>query len=716
MSEDWNNRIKKLALAYETGWEYMAKSDEAGSVLTDVFLEMEGKNRESCRGMWKKHKLEFLQAVPAEDSEAKRLRTALVVRATDRDSGKFLKKGTKAYTLLEKEGIIRFRTCSDLMLTPARLRYGIYKKGLSAWLAYDSGAEDGEDSYPVRLFQPVGSELEHPVFEWSFSGLCVGRERLAFDVEFYGADKTAGINGSGGSSGIEGDDLDFVLSGKWSVTDGQEVYPLSLERTDTAFVLKGETPGFAERLDGERYTIRLEFPAGEEPPQVWQEALCRDIALRETAETVEVKLCLTDEGTAESGCVRPFGQALYEASCCYFVCDRAVAGREGELELKFTESFETEEELPEPPPQEYEKLYKKYPWMRLDQTVQEWRAENTVWEYFNGSLWCILPGSRGWATGCLPEASGEKAYRWTRPQDMQPCAVEGEEHFYIRLRLISVCNAFAVYYHKHIPVLKDVRFETGERTLKPVARKLPDRDEWQEAKMCLGFDQRVTSENTWYTGTECLVFRQRQIQGNRAGYVKQTRYGREAFWVELEGGAAEDWETLMPNYVEILQEKDPQEDRPGGGRSTHLQIPAAADFTVETDGMEVLEAVSVSESRYNGDGPPIEGQMRVKAAEHYFSHYGRLVTLYDVELLLQERYPFLELESCALREDVGELQVSLRQVSAFQGGTWELLQEISEWLKETASRTGTLWLKGINVNCTLSSEEITHNAGENIIG
>ena len=160
----------------------------------------------------------------------------------------------------------------------------------------------------------------------------------------------------------------------------------------------------------------------------------------------------------------------------------------------------------------------------------------------------------------------------------------------------------------------------------------------------------------------------------------------------------------------------PQEDRPGDGHNTHLQISAAADFSVEADSMEVLDAVSVTDARYSGDGPPIEKQMRVKAAEHYFSHYGRLVTLYDMELLLQERYPFLQLESCTLQEDAGELQVSLRQVSPFQGGTQELLLEINEWLKETVSQRGTLWLKEVNVNCSLLSEEMTLNAEESAAG
>lgn len=694
MSEDWGKRIKKLVLAYETGWEYMPGSDEAGSVLTDVFLEMEGKNRDRYREMWKKHELEFLQAVPADDNKAKRLRAALVVEASKKDSGKWLKEGTKAYTVLEREGLIRFRTCSDLTLASATLRYGIRKKGLSAWLVYDSGAEVDTSVLGCtnRLFRASGIELARPAFEWSFNGLCDGRERLSFAVEFHGISGNNEMNGLDRKHVFGKTGPHTALSGTWSVTDGQKVYPLSLERTDNAFVLTGETPGFAERLDGERYTVRLEFPAGEEPAREWRGALCEDITLREAAETVELKLCLTDEGTADSGCVKPFGQALYEASCCYFVCDRAVAGREGELELKFTEIFETEERLPEPLPQAYEKLYRKYPWMKPEAAVQEWQAGTTVWEYFDGNLWRVLPGSGAWKTGCCPEKTGERVYRWTRPRDMQPCAVEGETHFYIRLRLISVCNAFAAYYHKYIPVMKDVRIERGERVLKPVMRKLPGRDEGQETKTYLGFDKKVTSENSWYTGKDSLFFPREQIRG------QGVMYGKEAFWVELEGSEAEEWQFLIPNYVEILQEAGPDDDH-----DTRLKISAGTDFSVETDDMDVLEAMSVSDARYDKEGPPVEEQVRVKAAEHYFSHYGRLVTLYDMELLLQERYPLLQVESCSLQEAAGELQVALKCVSAFPDRTEELLLEINEWLQETISRKGTLWLKGINVKCTWSA-------------
>lgn len=682
MSVDWHNRVKKLALAYETGWEYIVGSGEAGSVLTDAFLEMAGKNRARFGRIWEKHEREFLQAVPLGDGGAKRLRSAIVIKASAGDGGKCLRAGTGAYTITEDGRLVRFRTCSGLTLTSASLRYAILKEGLSEWLVYDSGwkAETELCGFVNRLLGARQEELAHPVFEWGFDGLCDGRDRLSFAVVFPG----------GGKPGPE-----IAQPGSWSVTDGEHVYPLSLEQAKEGFFLGGDTPEFARRLHGERYVVRLEFPAGEVPGQDWQEALCGDILLREAGNSLKPELCLTDGGAEEAGCVRPFGSALYEASCCYFACDRAAAGREGDIALRFTEEFETEEQIPEPPSKEYEKLYRKYPWMRQEETVREWRAEHTVWEYFNGSLWRLLPGSGAWETGCRPEKAGERIFRWTRPSDMQPCCVEGEEHYYIRLRLAGVKDSYAPYYRKYIPVMRDVCFETGEYTAEPVMRRLPESGGWQEAKIFLGFDREVTPQDSWYTGAESLSFSWEQIEG------QESRHGMEAFWVGLEGKEAQEWKDLVPNYVEILQEKS-EDDGDGDSDGEHLEIHAMADFSVETEDMEVLEAMSVAESRYDKEGPPVCGDMRVDAAKHYFAHYGRLLTLYDMELLLRERYPYLELGECLYQEEAGELHVALHMGQPFSGRTEELLLEASEWLGETLSRTGPLWLKNICVKCTLS--------------
>lgn len=688
MRNYWQTRVKKLALAYKTGWEYLPGSSEAGSVLTDIFLEMTEENRMRCRRVWEKQELEFLQAVPEDKEEPRRLKSALSVRASGGNDGGIVEQGTRVCAVFEHGMLVRFRTVSALCLTAAKLQYAIYRRGLCAWLSYDRGTA-GEDS-SIKLFQPVGQEIAHPVLRWYFRGLWDGRRDFSFLVRF--REKTVPSS---------------ALPGRWAVTDGQSICRLEWQQSEDHISLSGECPEFADNFENSMYEISLEISA-EELSQEWMDILWGGFSLGEAACSMEPELCLTDEGGCGADRVLPFGSMMYEASCCYFACDRAAAAWDGEITLQFKEGFEVEEKTPEVLPKELAKLYKKYPWLQQSETVHEWKAERTVWEYFNGKLWCVLPGSEDWAIGCAQKEDldgGTRALRWRRPHDMQPCAVEGEEHFYIRLRLCDVSNAYAACYRKYVPVLEKVRFSVEERWISPKKQELPDRCETEEQCMYLGFDHKVDSGNRWYDGEQSLSFTSEQILG------EESLWGRRAFWIGLKNGEARELSCLAPNYVEILQElRDREElqeeeiqgkelwresERGGDGVPC---LPAGTAFSVETGKLGVLDAVSVSDAHYGAVGTPLQEARR--AAEQYFAHFRRLVTPMDMELLLQERYPFLNVADCILQEN-GILKVELAVSSRFCEEAGARLPEIREWLEAAVSKSGVVWLQGCSVSCNL---------------
>lgn len=682
MIEDvyWRTKIKKLALAYETGWEYMPESEEAGSVLTDIFMEMIKRNQERLGRVWEKQEQMFLKAVPEPGEVSGRRKGALLVTASKEEDGKWMEEGTLV-SMFREEGVpLRFRTVCSLKLTSARLRYAVYCRGLYAWLSYE--AEEGEQA-PVPLFQAVGEELAHPVFLWRFPGLCDGRKEVCFQADFGGAVPTA-----------------VALPGSWTVSDGETVVPLEWQQTEDGFFLKGQTPEFAANLKGESYEIKLELSAGEELPEEWLEALYGGLFLTEEPGEAEADVCLTDDCAGSGERLLPFGSSPEEASCCYLSCDRIMAGGENELVLRFRESFLKEERLPEPPPEEYKKLYKKYPWLQVMETVQEWKPEETKWEYFNGTLWRILPGSEEWQTFCGTEEAGERTYRWMRPADMEPCMVEGEEHFYLRLRLSRVSNAYAAYYRKTVPVLEDIRFSAGERRMASVGELLPDRARAREERMYLGFTGNITPENCWYTGEGVCSFESRQIKGERV------LFGKEAFWVEWTEREAKELSCLAANYVPIRQASEE------GDEEEELQIDAGTEVYAEPQDMGILDAVCPSEVRYDGAGVPI--RQKREAAEHYFMHFGRMLTPMDMELMLQERYPFLKVDSCIFRqkEKLLSIELALREEKETSRlpevpvkEVQEKLPEIKEWLETVVSGQGALWLRDCRISCRLRETE-----------
>lgn len=735
-------KVKKLALAYKTGWEYVPEGEEAGSVLTDIFLDMAEENRWRYEQIWGKQERVFQGAVPVSESGEGSLSGELAVKVSDEGHGEWLEEGCEVHLPQENGALLRFQTVRPLQLTAARLQYAVYCKGTWAWLTYE---EDGEGQSSISLFRRGGKELSHPVFRWHFQALCDGMEDFCFAVEFRRPVQPA-----------------VPLPGKWTVSDGETDCPADWGRTSSGFCLRGGSPGFAKNLEGEMYEIRLELSPEEELTEEWAELLWGGYVLTVAAEEREPDLYITDSGAEEGGKIFPFGTIFSEAVCCYLSCDRIMAGAEKEIRLRFRESYMTEEKLPEPHPEEYEKWYKKYPWLRQTETVQEWRAEETRWEYFNGSLWRPLPGSEGWDTCCHPREAGEKAYSWKRPRDMAACVVEGEEHFYIRLRLCRTRNAYAMYYRKSIPVLEEIRFSVGERRLFPTGQELPDIREISAEKMYLGFDRDVTPDNCWYTGQEAFSFAGKTIRG------RGVRFGREAFWVELTEKREEEFPFFLSNHIPVRQVRGE-----AGGVAEKERIRAGEIFYLEPRGMGTLEAVCLADICCERAGAPvISGR---QAAEHYFAHWGRLLTPMDMELLLQERHPPVRVRSCVFRKEEGTLDVVLsypcgcekgkgtwpeseRPYVSGHGkdkGTWPesertyvsghgkgkgtqpesersypsgeelsysdgpeenvrarlrgeteeemrgMLSEIGKWLEEVLTEAGPVWLRGCSVNCSL---------------
>ncbi|MCM1527170.1 MAG: hypothetical protein NC091_07990 [Bacteroides sp.] len=682
-----------MAYTYSTGWEYMPGSSEAGSVLTDAFLDMVEENRRHCEGAFERHAKEFRSAVPCSQKEIRGLKAGVCVRAAEADHGKRIGRGTVVYTIPDGGTLLRFVTEREVRLTAAKLLYAVRQRGLRAWLV-----SEGDKSWNASDISPCseeGTEICRPTFVLRFRNLCNGRSAVRFFPEF-GTDRD-------GNSGREGDDAgEPGLPECWQISDGIHSYPLEL-RAGERSELYGDTPDFAANLSDTLYELRPDPTFWEKTMEPWAGKPCGEFALREERESRAPQLCLTETAACDGERVLPFTDAPETASCCYVACDGALAGRPEEICLKFTISYETEErnladvsgQMSDRTSARYARLYRKYPWLKMSEAVEEWKVAETLWEYFDGNLWRPLSGSGKREMGCGMGSSGEQIRKWKMPADMQPCVVQGEEHFYLRLRAVRVDNAYAARYRKTIPVLEHIRFEAGGRRLAPESCDLPDLDAADTA-LYLGFDRDVTCENRWYTGEKAVCFTGEQILG------RGVRFDREACWVRWEESEDGTLETLRANYVEIAQVPETFEENMGSLPDT-LRLPAGTMFHVETAGQGVADAISVSDARYDGGRAVIWDEEWWR--EGYFAHYGRLVSVADIGLLLRKSYPAVRLCSCDYAADAGELRLFLDVAENAERETAQiLLPEIREWLEAAMRRMGALWMKDCFVRCTLRAD------------
>lgn len=708
--EELCSKIKKLALAFETGWEYRPESGEAGSVLTDAVCDMLLQNNRRFERIWEKHTAQFLSVMPDEAREKPARILEIGVCANGECDSATLARETKVLLNPEQGEALQFVTVDSLQLTAAELLYVLYQDGLYLWQIYERGQRE-----------QIKREIETPVFRWQYENLCNGREKIKYIVA-----------------------VPDIL-GEWSISDGENSYSLKAESRDAGLQLTGETPAFRENRSPCVYELKLHLPYGEELTETLLGQLCRPLSLKEEKQSGEAVLCLTEEGPVSGERALPFGRTLETASCCYFVCDEILAAKGREITLEFRESFLTECNLPQEAPKEYRKLYKKYPWLKEQNTVREWMAEETAWEYFDGSLWMPLPGSGEWQTGCAEQDAGfsaegrKRSYRWMPSEAMSPCVVEGQEHYYIRLRLKKVANEYAQYYRKHIPVLENVRISAARGVARPIRCGFPEASELGKRKLYYGFDRGITEANRWRTSKGIMFFQREEITG------RGNKYGREAFWAEKSIAEADKAEAngankdglkadildmaklsetsgMIANYVQVRQVtgEDDAELAP-------LKAKAGQLLSVETENVGVLDARLLADVSFTNTRPAsapavfraagggqsshpsaLEGDQGSRTAalgdgwDSYPAAFGRLVAPRDIAGWIRRRYSDLCMVSCTLRREEGVLLVVLRrQKNTADEETRKVLSELEQSLELALTAGSPLWLAGCKVSCVL---------------
>lgn len=686
-----------MALAFHTGWAYLPGEDEPGSVLTDCFLEMAADNRKRFEKVWDKQKQQLLQILPKEEEKEGLLYSAISVTATEECDGKWLPCDTRMYFVSNGGDLFWFGTMADIRLTFASLGCVVHRKGLYAWMTACDG-KSGE----IPLSEKHGEEVEHPVFRWRFPDLCNGMEECRFRVLL--PEKT-----------LQEDPVQKAMAeAVIYLSDENSRCLMKQERTPEGLWWSAGTPQFAENGKGTKYEICLEAAAGE---PFW-ETFSGELALQEEAWKEEYKRCL------------PFGRSLEENACFYMACDRILARDCKEVTLEYRESFVTEENLPpEENKKQYDKMYKKYPWLEEYRRVGEEKAVETVWEYFDGKQWCMIPQSREWKTGCKTEDKtdgGKKRFTWAPPKDREACSIDGETHFYLRLRLLVSKQAHGMYYRRQIPVLEEICLSVPARKWMPAKQVIPKAPECGE-EWYLGFDRPISSENKWclkYRGTKetgeevwgqtMFSFQDRQLEG------EAVRFGEKAFWVKMQDT---DWNGIwqiplkevsvrfLPNYVEIREE--PQNF---GAKLWKETGEESIGMSVNAGKYGMLDARTVKPVRRKGGNVSLTGAGK---SEEEMGRFGRLVTFMDVETWLTQHFPCLEKVNCSWREETEELFLLCY---AHEALTKEQEKEIREALEDALRKKGSLWLSGCRIVLEIcaaneaagESEEGKAAKGENI--
>ncbi len=445
MEDSFWTAYREYIRSYLPQWRYDPESGEIESAVLLTAAEMTRDSRTRFARLPQKHELAFLRGWELAPLEAEPM---CVYASLTAPEGGFVGAGTELY--MSGDGAKLWRTAEDTQAEPARLT--------------DQFLTGGGKVIPLRAPTP-----EQP-------------SRL-FDLQ---------------PEGLPGPEARFSHPDALSSRHGCQV----------ELAIPQAPPRLLALLCGDSVRWRLESSSGDavplDPPERMEKGLCFSLPAMPDAQALYVRLpaaglpadpigpvsvrterrelpldlAWDGDGPCAGTSWLPFGEIPdIWRTCCLF-CPDALTLRGARLTIRFTLSMrKREDSLPgmEQAP-EYRPIMRRLP--PPPPPVREVRADQVLWEYWNGRVWTLIPGTEAY-TGSFSNQENAPAllevrFRW--PEDAAPCEEGGQTGLWLRWRVGRVENSGWLPRRCYAPEITDLRFSALLEDA-PVAVSVRDRTE-----------------------------------------------------------------------------------------------------------------------------------------------------------------------------------------------------------------------------------------------
>lgn len=414
--------------SYLPQWRYDPSGGEPESAVLRAAVELIEDSRSRLAGLPQKHELEFLRGWALEPLGAD---PVCVYASLTAPEGVPVREGTEFY--MSGDGARLWRTSEDARAEPARLtEQFLTSKGRI--IPLPAPAPDR----PVRLFDVHGEGAPGP------------------ELQFSHPDAFSSQNGCHAALVLPHASpqllellRDSEAAGWLLVCASGNAVPLAspeLSGTVLMFSLPAAPDGRA---------LRVRLPAA-------HQSIGSVGAVTVRTERRKLPPALVWDGGAPLGGARwlPFGPVPEPWRVCCLSCPDVLSLRGAWLTISFALSFHIcEEPLPgmEEPP-EYRPIMRRLP--PPPPPVHEVRADQVLWEYWNGRIWLPIPGTEDFTGSFAAAERGafqvKARFRW--PEDAVPCELGGQGGLWLRWRIGRTGNSGWLPRRCYAPEISSVRF------------------------------------------------------------------------------------------------------------------------------------------------------------------------------------------------------------------------------------------------------------------
>ena len=431
MTDFWA-QLEAYVRSYLPDWQYQRGGAEPEAALMTVLGELLEDSRTRLSKLPEKHHVEFLNAWDGGARPGDPMHAYVMLAAP---SSTLVPKGMVFYQ--SGDGTKRWESVQDTWAEPGQLTDQFF-----------TGGECG------KLIHAPAATPETPTKLFDFHAPGVQRR----DVRFLHPSAFASPSGCETVLELEGapeELLQFLCdpeSTVWTLETGGASLPLEVPAHSGA-------------------QLRFQLPAAEDAwavlasaadEQIPPEQSVRRVLVQTARQPAAPAMIMTDSGLCQDAVWRPFGERLMQWSACYISCPEALCLPGAQVTLTWTQSYlQYEESLPgmdqEP---EYKPVMRRLP--QPPPAVREARAESVQWEYWDGSVWRMIPDTERYVQiFSAPDSLGsrathmEAAFRW--PADAQRCEVQGVSAYWLRWRLRACEGAGWIPARYHAPQVSQLR-------------------------------------------------------------------------------------------------------------------------------------------------------------------------------------------------------------------------------------------------------------------
>lgn len=429
MIEFWT-QFEEYVHSYLPDWQYQRGGAEPEAALMSVLGEMLEESRHRLEHLPEKHLLEYLSAwYDAPQAEEPMYAYA----SLSAPQGLVLSKGTRFYR--SGDGTKLWETTTDTCAESGKLCMQIISSG----------------SLGKVVSLPIPS-AEEPckLFDFHLPGIQRREVRFLHPAAFSSqAGCKVGLTLEGATDELLRFLCDHACS-FWYLELEDNTIPL------TSPTRLNDTLCFSlPSSNGAAASLLLKTADGKVPPATAVRSAVVETVRSPNGQT----LLLTDSGPVQNQEVLPFGDRLMQWNTCYVSCPDALALPGAQITLSWLQSYQTREELlpgmdQEP---EFRPVMRRMP--QAPPPIRDVRADRVMWEYWDGRMWCAIPGSEHYTQMFSSSDGGQTVRREadiTWPADAQPCIVQGIYTFWLRWRLSACEGAGWLPARYHAPLLTDI--------------------------------------------------------------------------------------------------------------------------------------------------------------------------------------------------------------------------------------------------------------------